>query len=220
MGKASRSSGASDLSQGYIYWKGYPGATNSDAEGPRRPFVEPIILIITKFEEAERHLDRVSSASDLDDFYDFINTFLPTAHAVLNLIAFHFGWSQLKKKEKAAITDAQQQIDRRRFDKWAVSNISYQAILDHPLTNERHEIIHKSGQSTFIYYPQQGRGLAIEPGTRFTAARMTRGLPLTTEGSKFMYRLSDGREVNAIEICRQYLDLIWRIVGEVKQHSW
>jgi len=178
--------------------------------------------VIIKYRETRNQLARLNAAKDAKDFYLAVNAFLTAARSVLYVISFQYGWAHLKTADKATLSlTPQQEAERRRFDKWTESSASWQAVLTHPLTAERHDVVHKSGQSNFIYYPQMGPGLAASPGTPFRAASMTRGgLPITTEGSRFFYRRPDGSELEADQVCQEYLDLIWKVVEDVKAHPW
>jgi hypothetical protein len=83
-------------------------------------------------------------------------------------------------------------------------------------------VTHRSGQTEgFVYNPPPAGGLAIEPGTAFTPAwTLGFGLPITTEGSTFLYRFPDGSERPAIEVCREYLEALLSLLQVVIRTPW
>lgn len=157
-----------------------------------------------------------------------MNAFLSSARSVLYVARHQFGWSELRDADQQALSKAEED-PRKRFDRWYALSRTVRAVLNHPLTDERHAAVHRKGQAGFFYVPKPIGGLALEEGDAFRIAPFFSrawhhaakaiGLPLEDD-NLFFYQTPDGKKIDAVTICREYLALIEQFVSEVEGGGW
>jgi hypothetical protein len=173
-----------------------------------------------KFREASDWLAKLSQTDRMSDFYPTANAFLSAARSVLYVAGHELG---LKERRDQAAFSASQLADRDRFDTWFAASAEARAVLAHPLTNERHVAIHRSGQAGFSHVPKPIGGLAIGEGSAFRHAGFLRGgrfsLPLEDKNS-FFYVDEAGRQHDAVQYCAEYLALVDAFFRVIQSRPW
>jgi hypothetical protein len=173
-----------------------------------------------KFEEARYHLKKLGAIDGPKDFYPTVNSFLSAGRSVAMVLRYQFGMKDgpLKNDPVLVGMTPDQEAERKRFDSWAAASPELAAVEKHFFAEERHELVHRSGQTEgFVYNPPPGGGLAIEPGTAFGPVWP---LPITTEGSTFLYRFPDGSERPALDVCREYLEALLALLLVAIRTPW
>lgn len=178
-----------------------------------------------KLVEARRKLLRVAAIERVPEFYDALNDFLTAARSVDFVLCFQFGFKDLKlSAEGRAIESALSHAattERKSFDSWAQKE--GKVAREHVLKAERDQSIHRSGQASVHYYPKPYSGVAIEAGTPFRSALVTRrgrtGLPLEND-MRFFYTLPDGTESEAPPLCEGFLAELERLVAAARSQPW
>jgi hypothetical protein len=176
----------------------------------------------TKLREAKFHLDRLAKTDAMEEFYPTVNAFLAAARSVLYVARHELGWKDRLPAQRVGLNPAQIS-ERKRFDRWFDSCAAAKAVLDHPLTDERHAVVHRGGQAGFFHVPKPHFGLAISegnahgPGLVIRNGRMS--LPLE-DINGFWYGDPAGPNHDAIAYCREYLQLIEQFFAEVQRGAW
>jgi hypothetical protein len=117
----------------------------------------------TKLRETTFHLAKLTGIDSMREFYPTLNAFLSAARSVLYVARLELGWADRRSAQRAGFTPAQQS-ERERFDAWYASSPEAQAVETHPLTEERHCVIHRGGQAGFFHTPSPIGGLAATDG--------------------------------------------------------
>lgn len=181
--------------------------------------------IDAKLAEARRKFRRVAAIERVPEFYDALNDFLAAARSIDLVLSFQFGFKDLKySAEGRAIASALSPaaiIERKNFDGWV--QIEGKAAREHVLKAERDQSIHRSGQASVHYYPKPYSGQAVEAGTPFRSALVTRGgrigLPLEND-MRFLYKLPDGTESEALPLCEGFMAELERLVAAARSLPW
>ncbi|MEQ1844713.1 MAG: hypothetical protein ABL983_03945 [Nitrospira sp.] len=168
---------------------------------------EPVRL---KLREARYFLSRLATASKRDEFYFNANAFLTACRSVIYVASHQFGWHELKGPQQKLVPP-HQVAGRKAFDAWLNSNSAVKAVLAHELVEERHDVVHRSGQAGFTYSPKPIGGVAIEAGSIFEPALMLKrgkiGLPLEDDNA-FLYVDAAGTQHDAVKLCQDYFGLV------------
>ena len=176
----------------------------------------------TKLGEATFHLERLAKTEAMKEFYPTVNAFLAAARSVLYVARHELGWKERLAAQRVALSPAQIS-ERQRFDQWFDSCAAAKAVLDHRLTDERHAVVHRSGQAGFFHVPKPCFGLAIAEGNAHGPGRVIRNrrmsLPLE-DVNTFWYGDPSGTKYDAVTYCREYLQLIERFFSEVERGAW
>jgi hypothetical protein len=178
-----------------------------------------------KLAEARRKLMRLAVIDRVPEYYDALNDFLAAARSIEFVLSFQFGIRDLKHStEGRAIELALSHTaatERRSFDHWLAKE--GKAVREHVLKAERDQSIHRSGQVSAHYYPHPYSGLAIEAGTSFSPALVTRGgrigLPLENT-MRFFYTLPDGTESEALPLCEHFMAALETLVAVARGQPW
>jgi hypothetical protein len=176
----------------------------------------------TKFGEVHFHLERLAKSKAMKEFYPSVNAFLAAARSVLYVACHELGWKERRPAQRVGFNSAQISV-RQRFDQWFDSSATVKAVLVHPLTDERHVVVHRGGQAGFFHVPKPHFGLAISEGNAHGPGLVVRkgrmSLPLE-DVNTFWYRDRSGSKHEAIAYCRAYLELIGRFFSEVERGAW
>lgn len=138
--------------------------------------------VVRKLNHARYQFAKLEEVASSRDLFATLDAFLSEARSVLYVLGFQFGWEERRKPDRMAV--AAERSVRQRFDRWFKRNAK--AVLDHPLTLERHEVVHRSGSPSF-------------------------GHPIT-KPRNFYFRDANGRKINGLDYCREYLRLIETVV--------
>ncbi|MFN2397220.1 MAG: hypothetical protein ABR543_01040 [Gemmatimonadaceae bacterium] len=172
-----------------------------------------------KFREVRFQLERLATTDRAKEFYPTLNAFLEAASSVLYVADHQFGLRGVKK----SLIDRASRAERRGYDDWAAEEPTLMAVRNHPLTEERHEVVHRSGQAGFGYTPKPLGGLAVTDGGPFKTALFTTrggvGLPLVDQNT-FFYEDQHGNRRDAVEVCREYLGLVEAAFVQISATPW
>lgn len=189
-----------------------------------RPFtaIDPVRL---KFREANFHFEKLSKLDGMEEFYATVNAFVAAARSVLYVARHELGWKERLPAARVGFSP-HQKVERKKFDAWYWSSPEVQAVLDHPLAQERDHVIHRDGQAGFVHIPKPIGGMAVTEGSPFRQAPFVKagrggrwGLPLLDK-NYFYYVKPDGTNVDAIPYCKEYLDLIQTVFREIDKGAW
>jgi hypothetical protein len=144
-----------------------------------------------KLHYARCQIRRLKEAETGEDLFATLDAFLSEARSVLYVLAYQFGWKELRGSDRKKFAAEREQ--REESDKWFTESAS--PILKHPLTVERHEVIHKSGSPAF-------------------------GYPLKGGHSKFYHTRQDGQRVDGLTGCRERLKLVEDVVEQAQETPW
>jgi hypothetical protein len=176
----------------------------------------------TKLREAKYHLERLAEIDKMKEFYPTVNAFLSAARSVLYLARHELGWKDRHAPQRVGIKP-NEVSERQRFDQWCDSCPEAMAVLAHPLAEDRHAVIHRSGQAGFLHIPKSPSGLAISEGNAHGPGLVVRsgraGLPLE-DANVFRYRDAAGQEHDAVAYCRKYLNLVEQFFAEIQRGAW
>ena len=177
--------------------------------------------IRAKLREAQMNLERLQDLTRSDEFYAAVNAFLSAAYSVLYIAEHQLGLPNTKKA-RAALPPNDRAV-RERFDKWFQSSPSALAVKSHALGQDRHVVIHRTGQAGFVHLPRPIGGLAVEHGTPFRPAIFRSGkrigLPLEDD-NEFFYVDGAGKQHEAIPYCQAYLALIQLFFENLEKRPW
>lgn len=109
--------------------------------------------VVRKLNHARYQFEQLQEVASSRDLFATLDAFLSEARSVLYVLAFQFGWEE-RCGPYRKIVGTERSV-RERFDRWLRKNAK--AVLDHPLTLERHEVVHRSGSPSFT--PLRGVGL-------------------------------------------------------------
>lgn len=180
---------------------------------------EPVRL---KLNEAHFHLKHMEKLKAMHEFYAAANAFVTAARSTLYVAQHQFGW---KERPKSATFTSAQEIERKAFDSWFSTAPCVGAVLDHRLADDRHEVIHRSGQAGFVHVPKPKLGgMAVSHGTPFKQShwwtrRGLGGLPVSDD-NYFYYLEPNGSRVDAIPFAQGFLALIQDFVVELERRPW
>ena len=178
--------------------------------------------IRVKLRETHLQYETLAKTEEMEKFYATVNAFLAAARSVLYVARHELGWEERLAVKRVGISK-QEEAERKKFDAWYSSSPVVKAILDHPLTDERHSVIHREGQAGFLHVPQPIGGLAVDEGNAFHQASFISGgrwgLPLEDK-NYFFYVRADGTKVDAVVFCKGYLDRIDTFYQEVVRGVW
>jgi hypothetical protein len=179
-----------------------------------------------KLAQAERALKRLLDAKNREEFYDHLAAFLSSARSVDYILAFQFGYKEFKKSEEIAnrplSLSTAEQLKRQSFDAWL--NKSAATVRSHPLKADRDSDFHREGTPSAKFRLPPGTELLLGPGgpidtplvlRRHSTGQRGFGLPL--EGPRpqdFYFEFDSNR--SAIEVCRDYLELIKKLLEAAK----
>jgi hypothetical protein len=178
--------------------------------------------IRTKFREARFHLERLAEIEKMKEFYPTVNAFLTAARSVLAVACHELGWKERLPRDRRGFT-AIEEAKRKRYDVWFKSSTEAQAVLDHPLAEERHVVVHRRGQAGFFHVPKSIGGSSITEGDAYSPSLVIRkglaGLPLE-DSNLFYYEDSTGTRHDAVAYCKEYFQLIAAFLCEVERVPW
>jgi hypothetical protein len=179
--------------------------------------------IRVKYREAEFHLRRLASLGAMEEFYATVNAFMTAARSVLYVARYQFGLEERLASQKAGLSP-EETVDRRAFDSWYSLSQLVQTILNHPLTEERREVVHRSGQAGFIHVAKPLMGLAVSEGSPFKPSpfRTKRGMmpfPILDQNA-FFHVDAAGNRVDAVPFCENYLSLLRQFLIEAERAPW
>jgi hypothetical protein len=120
--------------------------------------------IISKLGEAQKLLKELEKLDSIKEFQPKLNAFLAAARSVLYIAGYQYGLEHRKGNQIVGLS-AQDKFERQKFDSWCKNSKTYTDVLAHTLTEERNEVMHRSGQAGFYYIPKPIYGLAVEAGT-------------------------------------------------------
>jgi hypothetical protein len=179
-------------------------------------------IVVLKLNEAKFHLRHMGNLRAMHEFYAAANAFVTAVRSVLYVAQHQFGW---KERPRSATYTQGQEIERKAFDAWFMAAHSVQAVLTHPLADDRHQVIHRSGQAGFVHVPKPGMGgMAVSHGTPFKQSHwFTRrgigGLP-PQDDNAFYYLESNGTKVDAIAFAQGFLSLVEAFFTELRRRPW
>ena len=158
----------------------------------------------------------------MKEFYPTLNAFLAAARSVLYVARHEYGWNDLRAPQRKGVTPAEIQ-SRKRFDEWYDSAPEPSAVEAHPLTDERHCVVHRGGQAGFFHRPLPIGGLAVSNGDAFGPGLFLAGgkigLPLE-DANQFFYTDPYGVTVDGVECCSDYLKLVEAFMRTVEKYPW
>ena len=181
-----------------------------------------------KLAQAERALERLLDAKNREEFYDHLASFLSSARSVVSVLAFQFGFKEFETGEKFAGTNRHLSLSiadrekRQSFDAWLKNAAA--TVISHPLKADRDSDGHREGTPSAKFRLPPWAGLLLEPGGPIDRPLVLRGnnmgqsgfgLPL--EGPRpqdFYFEFNNNR--SAIEVCRDYLGLIKKLLESAK----
>lgn len=134
-----------------------------------------------------RKLKEVGTGEEL---FATLDALLSEARSVLYVLAYQFGWKELRGSYRRRFLV--ERAKREKFDRWFGKAAS--AVLKHPLTLERHEVIHRTGSPRF-------------------------GYPIRSP-SRFHYTRPNGQRVDGLTACQEYLTLVEDLVEQAQETPW
>lgn len=184
--------------------------------------VLPLDVVAAKFREALVHFERLPTIERAAEFYATANAFVTSARSVLYVAQHQFGWRE-RPKGNGPLGSLEEK-ERKNFDAWFTVSPVVRAILSHPLSEDRHDIIHRSGQGGFVHVPKPRGGMAVDHGTPFKQSFWwgligLAGLPLEDD-NLFFYLNGAGHKHDAVPYCSAYLDLVRHFFDELRSSPW